>query len=410
MAAWHPETAPGTGHDVMMHTAESERAATRSPGVRLCHVISADLWAGAAVQVYQTVSDLHNREVDVAVVVFNDGVFARRVEAEQIAWRLFDEKRLTAVQITRRLAKFIAQTDPHCLHVHAHKEHILAAAACALANRNDIPILRTIHGQGHVPSDLRASRRFKNRVIDRLEQFLLPRAVLIAVSRDIEALLRHTYPNTRVELVPNGIRLPDVAMSRKDVRARWGVPQDAFWVGCVARLEPVKNLPCLVQAAVVLSETVSNLRVSIFGTGSQQAALQDLICALGAERIVALHGFDDRMTETTSAFDCFVLSSLHEGLPMSLLEAMALGVPPVCSRVGGMTELITPGETGLLFESNDHIDLARCLRWVRESKEAALRMGLAAQKLVRESYSIDVTNAALMKVYESVMLGSRSSE
>ena len=384
-------------------------ATARPPGVRVCHVISADLWAGAAAQVYQTVSDLRTRDVEVAVAVFNDGVFARRLAADNMNWRLFDEKRLGPIGMARRLAGFIAETDPQCLHVHSYKEHILAVGARALANRHRVPIVRTFHGKTQVPSDLRALARLKARVVARVERELLGRSVLIAVSKDLETHLREAYPGTRVEFVPNGIRLPDAATNRTGIRARWGLPEDAFWVGCVARLEPVKNLPCLVRAAAALSGKVANLRVSIFGTGSQRAALEALISSLGAGRVVTLHGFDDQMPATTSAFDCFVLSSVHEGLPMSLLEAMALGVPPVCSRVGGMTELITPGETGLLFEPNDHLELAACLRRIHESKDAAMRMGLAAQRVVHQSYAIEVTNTALLKVYESLAGEARAS-
>lgn len=384
-------------------------ADARTPGMRVCHVISADLWAGAAVQVYQTVSDLRTRDVEVAVAVFNDGVFAGRMAADDMNWRLFDEKRLGPVGIARGLAGFIAETDSQCLHVHSYKEHILAVGARALANRNFMPIVRTFHGKTQVPSNLRPISRLKARAVERVERALLRRSILIAVSRDLETYLRQAYPDARVALVPNGIRLPDTAPGRADAGARWGVPEDAFWVGCVARLEPVKNLPCLVRAAGTLKETVPNLRVSIFGTGSQQGALQDLIYAQGAERIVTLHGFDDRMPATMGAFDCFVLCSRHEGLPMSLLEAMALAVPPVCSRVGGMTELIVPGETGLLFESNDHVELAACLRRIHGSKDAAIGMGLAAQQFVRECYAIEVTNTALLRVYESVIAGARIS-
>jgi glycosyltransferase involved in cell wall biosynthesis len=377
--------------------------------MRVCHVISADLWAGAAAQVYQTVSDLRKRGVEVSVALFNDGVLARRLDADNVKWRLFDEKRLGAVRIARALAAFITETDPQCVHVHAYKEHILAVAARAAALRRALPIVRTFHGKSQISSSLNAIPRLKARAVEQVERALLRRSVLIAVSRDLDTYLRQAYPDARVELVPNGIRLPDIAPGRADARARWGVPEDAFWVGCVARLEPVKNLPCLVRAAATLSKALSNLRVSIFGTGSQRGALQDLICALGAERFVALHGFDDRMPATMSAFDCFVLSSSHEGLPMSLLEAMALAVPPVCSRVGGMAELIMPGETGLLFESNDHVALAACLRRIDESKDVALRMGMTAQQFVRESYAIEVTNTALLKVYESVIEEARAS-
>jgi glycosyltransferase involved in cell wall biosynthesis len=373
-------------------------------------VISGDLWAGAAVQVYQTVSDLRRRNVEVSVAVFNDGVLARRLDAEGIAWRLFDEKRLTGVGMARGLARFIGETDPECLHVHAYKEHILTTVARSLAGRRDIPIVRTFHGRRQIPAGLPAVARLAARAVEQIERWLLRRSVLIAVSRDLEKHLQNAYPDARVALVRNGIRLPDAPKSREEVRARWRVPEGAFWVGCVARLEPVKNLPCLVRAAAALATALPGLRVSIFGTGSQDGALRELIRALGAERIVTLEGFDDDMAGTMAAFDCFTLCSLHEGLPMSLLEAMALGVPVVCSRVGGMRELVTPGRTGLLFESDNDAELAACLRTIHESRDAALKMGLAARQLVSESYTIEATNAALLNVYESVIPGRRKPE
>ena len=147
------------------------------------------------------------------------------------------------------------------------------------------------------------------------------------------------------------IRLPDAPQSREEARARWRVAQDAFWVGCVARLEPVKNLPCLVRAAAALATALPGLRVSIFGTGSQDRALRDLIRALGAQSIVTLEGFDNDMAGTMAAFDCFVLSSLHEGLPMSLLEAMALGVRSSAAGWAG------------------------CASWLRGKDRPALRIG-----------------------------------
>ncbi len=231
------------------------------------------------------------------------------------------------------------------------------------------------------------------------------------MSTDLQLFLRETYPRARVELVRNGIRLPDDEDCRQEIRARWGVPEDAFWVGCVARLEPVKNLPCLIRAAAALGQTVPDLRVSIFGTGSQRSALEHLIRDLGAEEIVTLRGLRRRHADDGECVRLLrAAPRLHEGLPMSLLEAMALGIPPVCSRVGGMCELITPGKTGLLFESDNHGELASALARVHESKDFARRMGLAARQFVRESFAIEVTNAALLNVYRSLIPDSRIRE
>jgi glycosyltransferase involved in cell wall biosynthesis len=252
---------------------------------------------------------------------------------------------------------------------------------------------------------LPAWRRLKVAAVQFVERRLLAGATIVAVSRDLERYLRGRYPGANVVFVPNGVRAPREACDRAQARARWNIPGDAFWVGAVARLEPVKNLPCLVRAAALLRESVPGLRVSIFGEGAERPALERCVAAEKLEDIVTLHGFTDDAAETVGGFDCFVLSSFHEGLPMSLLEAMARGVPPVCSRVGGMAELITHGRSGLLFESNDHVGLADCLRQVHDSKDAALRMGQAARALVAGSYSIEVTNTALLKVYQSVISG-----
>ena len=379
--------------------------------MRVCHVISADLWAGAAVQVYETVTDLRVRGVDVSIAVFNDGLFAQRVRGEGLDCRILDEKRLGTLGIARGLARFIDDVRPQCLHVHAYKEHILGTVARSLAGRSGLPIVRTFHGRTGVPGGLPGWHRLKIRAIQIVERRLLANATIIAVSRDLERHLRQSYPGARVIFVPNGIRLPKEPGSGAAARAQWGIPADALWVGSVARLEPVKNFSCLVRAAAALRASVPGLRVSIFGEGSERRMLEELVVAERLQGVVTLHGFTADVPETVSGFDCFVLSSFHEGLPMSLLEAMAAGVPPVCSRVGGMAELIQPGETGLLFESNDHEELAACLMKMYKSRQEARRIGLAAQHRIRESYSIEVTNEALLRVYEAAVttVGGRAA-
>ncbi len=384
--------------------------APTTTGVRVCHVISGDLWAGAAVQVYQTVSDLRRRDINVSVAVLNEGLLADRLDAEGIVWRLLDEHRLSGVGIVSGLARFITEFDPNILHVHAYKEHIVATFARALGGRRDLPIVRTVHGSRQIPAGLPIVARVRARAVGNVERWLLRRSLLIAVSNDLKSQLEEAYPRARVELVRNGIRMPDGATPVRGVRARWKVAEDAFWVGCVARLEPVKNLPCLVRVAASLAGTIPNLRVSIFGTGSQDKSLRHLVQALGAQNVVTLEGFDNAIGVTMGAFDCFVLTSWHEGLPMSMLEAMARGVPVVGSRVGGMRELVTPGETGMLFESDNDVELAACLRSVHQARGAARQMGTAGRRLVAGSYAIEVTNAALLDVYKAVVECRRQPE
>jgi len=370
--------------------------------LRVCHVISADLWAGAAVQVFHTICDLRRRGVEVAAVLFNDGTMATRLLREGVSSNVLDETRLSAARIALGVAGVLRKTKPHCVHVHAYKEQLITAAARLLAGQVSVPVVRTVHGRISFRSDLKGYRRAKTTAIEFLERRLLNRSCLIAVSQDIQHTLASAHPGARIELIPNGIRLSIDAVEGVAERSRWGVPQDAYWVGTVARLEPVKNLSCLIRAAALLRATVPNLRVSIFGSGSQHDRLCALISDLDLSGIVTLHGFEPEAAAVTASFDSFVLPSSHEGLPMSLLEAMWSGVPVVCTRVGGMAELVTDRETGLLVQPGDPAALSAALRELWESRSLARTLGQAGQELVRRCYGIEVTNRKLLEVYESL--------
>lgn len=191
---------------------------------------------------------------------------------------------------------------------------------------------------------------------------------VISVSRAINAAFKVNYPRhaQKFHEVLNGVDINRFAKkgSGEEVRKRWGLSAQHFVVGTVANFKKVKNHACLIRAACRLKETHPQLCLFFVGTGFSRDVdnsceeVRALIRDLGMQDKVVLAGYQEDIPEMLSAFDAFCLPSFSEGLPVSLLEAMAAQLPVIASDVSGNKEVVTHEKTGLLFPSDDDEQLA----------------------------------------------------
>jgi glycosyltransferase involved in cell wall biosynthesis len=210
-------------------------------------------------------------------------------------------------------------------------------------------------------------------------------------------------PATRVIELPNFLeerafhRLD--AQTRSAQRQQWGVPHDAFVAGTVARLAPVKNHEMLIRALPLLA---ADVHVVLVGDGPTRHALEQLARQLQVESRVHFAGQVVGATNMYQFLDTGVLCSRSEGFPNSLIEALAAGCPVVATPVGGVPEVITDGQTGLLVPVDDWQALARGLQELRAN--AALRARLTACGLatVRIKYHESVVIAQLEALYQEL--------
>ncbi len=238
-------------------------------------------------------------------------------------------------------------------------------------------------------------------LIDALTNRLSTR--VLAVSRSIEDVLVRVeaLPPERVALLPNSVDLtefaPADAAARQAARARFGLPPDATIIAGVGRLAFQKNFEVLIDAARPLIERDASLVLAFFGTGPEETALRRRAAALGAAvRFLGSTPFRGAMYH---AVDLVVLPSRFEGLPMTLLEAMASGVPVVASSVDGVREIATDGVEALLVPGGDVRACSQAMG--RVLADAALRQSLAAAagRLVRERFDAQTLAARLEAWY-----------
>jgi glycosyltransferase involved in cell wall biosynthesis len=272
-----------------------------------------------------------------------------------------------APRLVSTMAKRLQTDRPAAVVAHHIGPYIYGGLAARLAG---VPVLAHVEHDGW---HLVAPRR---RVLTRaLERLLRPRHV--AVSRSVADIVSRLLPTADVRVVTNGIDLVRfVPADKVHARRRLGLPLDVRLVGSVGRLVPVKGHDVLVQAVRALPEEV---HVVIVGDGSEGPSLRQLADDLGTAARVHFIGHRDDIPDVLPAFDVFCLPSRSEGLPRSVIEAQACGLPVVASDVGGVGEAVCR-ESGRLVPASDSRALAAALREVLNAPAIATPRAFVEQR------------------------------
>jgi glycosyltransferase involved in cell wall biosynthesis len=187
-------------------------------------------------------------------------------------------------------------------------------------------------------------------------------------------------------------------------RYHFGRPrQEASRIFCAARLAPEKGLEFLLEALSLVLKKKSDVTLWIAGDGSSKASLQAAAVALGISQNVVFLGqlSETRVTEELIAADLFVLPSLAEGLPVSAMEAMAVGVPVVATNIAGLGELIENGKSGLLVRPTDPGALASAILAMMENCDLRTSAAKLGRRKVEQEFDIDIETAKLHQLFQA---------
>ena len=373
--------------------------------IRICHVMSADLWAGAEVQLATTASYLVERsDVSVTAILLNEGRLASKLRRLGIDVTVVDETRFGAFGILASLTRFLRDNQIDLVHTHRYKDSVLGTIAAKLAG---VPhVIRTVHG---LREPMTGWDHLKFRAYEALDKLMLVcfADLVIAVSKRMAETLRDSgYRPTMVTHIHNGIDLRKVIARRRpeDVKRDLGIDARTILIGTVGRLSPVKGHASFLRAARLILEQQPGARFLIVGGGPLEHELIASASQLQLDGACLFLGPRVDVYELMSAMDTFVLPSLDEGIPMAILEAMALGKPVVATAVGGLPEVVQHRVTGLLVAPGDERALAdACLELARD-REWAHSLGAQARRAVEEGFSHEQNGRALIDAYRSVAL------
>ncbi len=299
--------------------------------LKVLHVASGDLWAGAEVQLLTLVREqMAMPDVDVQVALMNDGEAATRMRALGVPLHIFDESILSTRALIRGLHDLLWYNRPHIIHTHRSKENVLTAIANLSAYR--APSVRTVHGAAEYEGGI---RQYVIRFADWFTGAFLQQR-LIAVSADLAGRLNAPFHTNKIRVIHNGVDAAALAPLRRQRKSA------EKHIGIVGRLQTVKRVDLFIDMAarMLADEGEQKLHFDIYGDGPLRTQLQARVAGPALSARLTFHGHCDDIYPRIAALDCLVMCSDHEGLPMTLLESLALGVPVVAHAVGGMPELL----------------------------------------------------------------------
>ncbi|QDV39717.1 glycosyltransferase [Tautonia plasticadhaerens] len=280
------------------------------------------------------------------------------------------------------LATLLRRERVDVLHAHQYTPFFYGLIARRLYRRP--AILFTEHGR-HFPDYPRRKRIVANRLL--LER----RDRVVGVGRAVrKALIENEgIPAERVEVVYNGIDLDpsDTDGDREGVRRELGIGPDDPMAIQVARLDPLKDHVAAVRAMGLVTRRHPDARLVLVGEGPERPAIEREVRRLDLGRNVLLLGLRRDVSRLLSGADLALLTSISEGIPLTLIEAMAAGLPVVSTDVGGVAEVVEPGRTGLLAPAGDPEAIAdRVATLIGEDRQRA-ELGDLGRQRARELFS-----------------------
>jgi glycosyltransferase involved in cell wall biosynthesis len=349
--------------------------------------------------VIEIVRSLSDRIDSVVCCLDEPGAWAAELEALNVPVISLSRSPGFHPQLAVRLARVIKQRAIDVVHCHHYSPYVYGLLASIVAPSTKLVF--TEHGKLSDAGPSR-KRRLVNPFLSRMP------GQLYAVSADLKQhMVAEGFPARRLSVLYNGIdpgERPN-AFQRHDARVALGITDDAFVAGTVGRLDPVKNLPLLLEAHALLVARHPHARTVIVGDGSERTVLEQKAADLGVSESVIFTGYRQDVRALMPAFDVYVNCSTYEGVSLTILEAMASTLPVIATLVGGNPEVVVDQETGLLVPARAHL-LADAIGALAMVPRRRSDMGDAGRWRVIRHFSI----ARMVDQYARAYFGERHDE
>ncbi len=373
--------------------------------IKILHVLDSLGVGGMERVVIDVVNGLDHSRFDQAVCCVS-----RKGEA---AWRLRDG--VLCIDLGKgdgadylaplKIARVIRREAPDIVHSQSWSGVDAAIAKLLTGAR----LVHSEHGRNYPHLD---SEPLKRRIARRGIYNLA--GAVFAVSRETrDYYCRETgFPCDRMRVITNGIDVRRIDDSSGGAREELGIGADDFVIGTVARLDATKDTITLARAFARLYRSQvpaskggrePGLRLLIAGGGALSKAIEDFVAEQGLNGAVIFTGVRHDVPRLLGAMDLFALSSLSEGMPITVLEAMSARLPVVATNVGALPELVEEGLTGFLVEPKDDQALAERFARLYSNHDLARRFGQEARRKVEREYSLDLMLRRYTELYLSVL-------
>jgi glycosyltransferase involved in cell wall biosynthesis len=364
--------------------------------MNIAHV-TFDMRIGGTEQViYQLIRHCDASKYQMSIICLEQsiGPFGQQLIDQGFTIHAFNRKPGFDTSLITQIRQYIRQYEIDILHCHQYSPYVYGVLA-ALGTKAEV--IFTEHGRFY-PDIRKRKRVLANYCLNKIT------AQITAISEATRNALAmyENFPLQRIKVIYNGIEPIGMERGRNNHRAEFGIPEQAFVLGTIARLDPIKNHAMMIRALKRVQEQLPETYLVIVGDGPERQAIFDIAHQAGVAEYLVLPGFRTDVQQFYHIFDLFLLTSWSEGTAMTLLEAMCCSLPCIVTKVGGNPEIVTENETGLIVDCNDDRQLAKQILHLLNDSNQRFRMGEQANRRFHDKFTAVIMAMQYERLYNNL--------
>jgi|GEM_PF-1246273 len=354
--------------------------------IEACHIVQSFDMGGIEKLVFDLIEkSLHGKFHYTVICIDDKGRLASMLEEKGVEVVALNKTSGIDISLIFRLARLFKERNIKVVHNHNLGPAFYGGLAARIAG---IPAV-IYSGHGIDPK-----MGIKRKILQRFSFMLQDRIVAVSEKALHFMIERESVPADKTIFIENGIDLNPFKLKVADrdaVLKKYKLPHTENMIGIIARLHKVKDIPTLIDAFRMIAQERDDTCLVIVGEGEERHPLEKKVGDAGLSDKVFFLGEQTQISELLAIFSVFVLSSVSESSPISIMEAMAAGLPVVATNVGGNAKLVTSGSGGFIVEPRDAASMKDAILKIIENKGLAVKMGECNKKIVFSKYNIENT-------------------
>ncbi len=367
--------------------------------IRILHLTKGTELYGAQRVILNLVENSNSERFDSSIATLVSNRHARGIFIEEIKKRggkvitIKCEKRID-IKALQQLINILKKNNFDILHCHEMKSRLYGLIA---ARARNIPVVTTNHNWTGANWLVKVYEYLDVLYIRFFNQ-------IVAVSEELKLLmLKFKVPAKRISVIINGINLKEFQDNRKDIsflKKKIGIKNGIKIIGNVGRLSVEKGHKLFLTTAKLIKKEFPAIKFVIVGDGPLERELKIYVDKLGLKDSVFFSGFCGDIQQIYSIMDIYLSTSVVEGTPMAMMEAMAMGVPAVATDVGGISRIIHHNKNGILLKNNDPWEIAETILMLLRNPSELARLASNAKMTIQQQYSA----LKMTKQYEHIYM------
>ena len=363
--------------------------------MKILHIFSGDLWAGAEVMVFTLLRRLNEfPDLKIYALCMNEGILAKNLSKTGIDLTVIPEQKYSLPAILLKAAGKFKTKKIDIIHSHRYKENLIALSLKKILKARIL--FSTLHGLPEKAGNKQKPSLLGNTKTHLSTYVLKKFFTTVAVSYEMRNFLiqDNNFYSNKLKVIHNGIELPAASNPLQH--------KAGFHIGTVGRMVPVKNYDLFLEIAARIKKKRSDVKFSILGDGP----LKEQLCWKRNDLdLMGCMNFVEPVTDPFpfyQSLDIYLNTSRHEGIPLSILEAMACGLPVIAPNVGGIPEIFDDPAEGILVDKFDPEEFTdQCLTLINDA-DLRLNIGKRARQNVQSSFSAEFMADSYRQLYTTV--------